>query len=136
MRKSGVITESEEASKEKCASIAPAFMLSIRLWRFCEGVTDTVVPGQTCNSPPLDKRRIVVSEPAVTDEPEPPSFPERAKGPSARTAVTTGWGVGVRLVVVAGWKGEASVRFGFLPRCTTRRFAAESPVKESGASQY
>src|ERR1700704_2748695 len=104
MRKSGVITESEEASSAKCASSAPVFMLSIMLWRFCDGVTDTVVPGQTCTSPPLDRRRTAVSGPAVIAEPVPASvlFPARASGPAARTAVTTGFGADVRLGTVGG----------------------------------
>src|SRR5580692_10769638 len=36
---------------------------------FCEGVTDKVVAGQTRTSPPRGRCRIVVSEPAVTEEP-------------------------------------------------------------------
>jgi hypothetical protein len=63
-------------------------MLSIRLCRFCDGVTDTVVPGQTCTSPPLDSST-AVSGPAVIEEPDSASFPASASGPAARTAVTT-----------------------------------------------
>src|ERR1019366_5810498 len=98
MRKSGVITESEEASRAKCASSAPVFMLSIMLWRSCDGVTDTVVPGQTCTSPPLDRRRTAVSGPAVIAEPAPPSFPAsaaarpRAPRPRPVAARASGWG--------------------------------------------
>src|ERR1035438_2046770 len=55
MRKSGVIPESDDASKSRCASSDPMFILTIRLCRFCDGVIETVVPGQTRNSPPLDK---------------------------------------------------------------------------------
>src|ERR1700690_2774222 len=128
MRKSGVITESEEASSAKCASSAPVFMLSIMLWRFCDGVTDTVVPGQTCTSPPLDRLRMVVSAPAATVEPEPPSLAARANGPGARTAATTGRGPGVTLGTVGGSKGDPFAWVGFFPRCTTRRFPAASQV--------
>ncbi len=38
---------------------------------FCDGVTETVVPGQTRTSPPRDRRRTAVSAPAVIDEPDP-----------------------------------------------------------------
>src|SRR6266851_7158650 len=108
MRKSGVITESDEASRAKCASSAPVFILSIRLCRFCDGVTDTVVPGQTCTSPPLDKRRTAVSGPAVIAEPASLllSLLARASGPAARTAATTGCGAGVRLGTVGVSNGE------------------------------
>src|ERR1019366_9756946 len=82
MRKSCVITESEEASRAKCASSAPVFMLSITLCRLCDGVTDTVVPGQTCTSPPLDRLRMAVSGPAVIEEPDPASFSAIASGPA------------------------------------------------------
>src|SRR5271163_5186555 len=102
MRKSGVITESEEASSAKCASMAPVFMLNIKLCWFFDGVTDTVVPGQTCTSPPLDKLRTTVSAPDVIEEPGSPSFLVRASGPAARTAATTGRGAGVRLGTVGG----------------------------------
>src|SRR5271166_2671630 len=44
-------------------------MPSIRSLEFSEGVTETVVPGQTSTSPPLAKRRIVVLEPAMSDDP-------------------------------------------------------------------
>src|SRR5258707_13553569 len=99
MRKSGVITESEEASRAKCASSAPVFMLSIMLCRFCEGVTDTVVPGQTCTSPPLDRRRTAVSGPAVIQEPPPTSLllPANASGPTGATPRLTAWGTRARL---------------------------------------
>src|SRR6202163_5050690 len=108
MRKSGVITESEEASSARCASSAPVFMLSIRLWRFCDGVTDTVVPGQTCTSPPLDRRRTAVSGPAVIAAPASLllSLPATPGGPAARTAATTGCGAGVRLTTVGCSNGE------------------------------
>src|SRR5271157_5956533 len=128
MRKSGVITESEEASRAKCASSAPVFMLSITLCRFSDGVTDTVVPGQTCTSPPLDRRRTAVSGPAVIAEPAPPSLPASASGPAARTAATTGGGAGVRLGTVGGSNGELLAWLGFFPRRTTRRFPAAYQV--------
>src|SRR5580658_4470522 len=97
MRKSGVITESDEASRAKCASRAPVFMLNITLCRFCDGVTDTVVPGQTWTSPPLDKLRMVVSGPALIVEPTPFSISASATGLADRTAATTGRGAGARL---------------------------------------
>src|SRR6266436_2709659 len=128
MRKSGVITESDEASSAKCASSAPVFMLSIMLCRFCEGVTDTVVRGQTCTSPPLDRRTMVVSGPAVIEEPVLRSLSASASGPAARTAAIIGGGDGVRLTTVAGWNGELFAWLGSFPRCTTRRFPAASQV--------
>src|SRR5258708_12437703 len=95
----------EGGARAKGASRAPVFMLSIRLCRFCDGVIDTVVPGQTCTSPPLDRRRTAVSGPAVIAEPASLllsllSLPARASGPAARTAATTGCGAGVRLTTV------------------------------------
>src|SRR5258708_37804512 len=94
----------EGGARAKGASRAPVFMLSIRLCRFCDGVIDTVVPGQTCTSPPLDRRRTAVSGPAVIAEPASLllslSLPANARGPAARTAATTGCGAGVRLTTV------------------------------------
>src|SRR5208337_2017285 len=49
--------------------MAPVLMPSIKARPLCEDVTDTVVPGQTRTSPPRPRRRIAVSEPAVTEEP-------------------------------------------------------------------
>src|SRR5260370_27936274 len=131
MRKSGVITESEEASSAKCASSAPVFMLSIMLCRFCEGVTDTVVPGQTWTSPPLDRRRTAVSGPAVIEEPAPPSFllPANASGPPARTPPITGCGAGGTLTTDADLKRGLLALLGFFPEGTTRGFPRASPVE-------
>src|ERR1700741_4963803 len=44
-------------------------MPNIKSRFLCEGVTEIVVPGQTWTSPPWGRRRIVVSDPAVTVEP-------------------------------------------------------------------
>src|SRR5437879_10761086 len=44
-------------------------MPSISSLPFCEEVTETVVPGHTCTSPPRCKRRMAVSTPAVSEEP-------------------------------------------------------------------
>src|SRR5580692_6426047 len=132
MRKSGVITESDDASSAKCASIAPVFMLSIRLCRFCDGVTDTVVPGQTLNSPPLDSLTIAVSGPAVIDDPDPASFLTSASGPAARTSATTGFCPAVKLGVPAGSNGELFAATAARPRCTTSRFPAASHVYVRG----
>src|SRR5271169_836315 len=103
-------------------------MLSIRLCRLSDGVTDTVVPGQTCTSPPLDRRRTAVSGPAVIAEPAPPLSSANASGPAVRTAVTTGCGAGVRLGTVGDSNGEFFAWLGFFPRCTTKRFPAASQV--------
>src|SRR5208282_5462252 len=135
MRKSGVITESEEASSAKCASSAPVFMLSIRLCRFCDGVIDTVVPGQTRTSPPLDRLSTVVSAPAVIVDPKDPEFPEIEIGPAARTADTTGSDAGATPTTVGNLNGEVSALSGSRPRCTTRRLPAASQVKARGATR-
>src|SRR5277367_4009025 len=100
MRKSGVRTESEEASRSRCVSSAPVFILNIRLWRFSDGVNERVVPGQTSTSPPLERLTTAVSALAVIAEPTSPSFAASVNGPAARTDATTGWGEGMMLVTV------------------------------------
>src|SRR5208282_2275258 len=84
--------------------------------RFSDGVTDTVVPGQTCTSPPLDRRRKAVSGPAVIAEPAPPLSSASDSGPAVRTAVTTGCGADVRLGTVGDSNGELFAWLGFFPR--------------------
>src|ERR1700722_15898578 len=127
MRKSGVITVSDEASRPKCASMAPVFRPNITLCWFCDGVTDKVVPGQTCTSPPLERRKMAVSGPAVTDDAALPLFPASARGPSARTTDIAGAGEEVRLGTPDFLNGVfACVWPGLFPRCTTRRFPAAS----------
>src|SRR5262252_9511771 len=91
---------------------------------FCEGVTDTVVPGQTCTSPPRDRRSVAVSAPAVIDEPEARPLPATACGPAARTSAT-GCGTELRFKVGGAWNGDVGDSAGgFFPRCTTSLFPA------------
>src|SRR5580658_10145666 len=108
-------------------------MLSITLCRFCDGVTETVVPGHTCTSPPDERLTTAVSGPAVIVEPEPASFPVRANGLAVRTEATTGCGDCVRLGTVGVSNGELRAWSDALPRCTTRRLPAASHVKARGA---
>src|ERR1700683_3966966 len=44
-------------------------MPSIKSFELFDGVTETVVPGQTRTSPPLDNANTVVSLPAVKEDP-------------------------------------------------------------------
>ena len=69
---------------------------------FSEGVIESVVPGQTRNSPPLDKLRTAVSAPAENEVPTLSAFDARAIGPAARIAFTTGCGAEVRVATVGG----------------------------------
>src|SRR5437879_1147093 len=106
-------------------------MPSIRSRLFCDGVTETVVPGQTRTSPPRGNCKIAVSEPAVTEEPAPRRFPARTTVPDPLvTGTTVGVAVIARLATVGGWNGD------FLPavsssagwRRTIRRLPAASHV--------
>src|ERR1051326_6903811 len=53
-------------------------MPNIRSRLLCDGVTETVVPGQTRTSPPRGRCRTVVSDPAVTEDPAPMRLPDIA----------------------------------------------------------
>ena len=76
--------------------------------------------------PPLERLRTAVSAPAVNDDPTLFSLLTSANGPAARTAFTTGFGPGVRLATVGGWKGERDGSLGFFPRWMTSRLPAAS----------
>ena len=70
---------------------------------------------------------MVVLALAVNEDPRLPSLAEIASGPSARTAVTTGWGARLRLATL----GASTEDFGeskLLPRCITIRFPVDSQV--------
>src|SRR5260370_40512015 len=98
-------------------------MLSIRLCRFCDGVTYAVVPGQTWTSPPLDRRRTAGSGPAGIEEPAPPSLllPANASGPAARTPAITRWGAGGRPATGGHRNREMPARLGFFSGLPTQR---------------
>src|SRR5208283_3840815 len=112
---------------------------SNRLCRFAEGIIETVVPGQTRNSPPLDKLSTAVSAPAANDEPTRPVSLASASGPAARTALITAFGAastaGISVGAVAGSKGEWLSSVGFFPRCTTSRLPNAFHSKVLGASK-
>src|SRR5579863_1568138 len=106
-------------------------MPSIRSRLFGEGVTDTVVPGQTRTSPPPDKRKIVVSDPAVMVEPEPMRLPAITVAPEPLvTGTTAGVAPKDNAGDVGGWFGDGLPAFtssGGLSR-TISRFPAPSQV--------
>ena len=56
---------------------------------FGEGVTETVVPGHTRTSPPRARCRTSVSDPAVTDDPEPSRLPASTSAPAPPVTGTT-----------------------------------------------
>src|SRR6266700_3455140 len=71
--------------------MAPVLRPSIRSRFVFEDVTETVVPGHTRTSPPADKRRIAVSDPAVIADPEPIRLPANTKAPEPLvTGITAG----------------------------------------------
>jgi len=67
-------------------------MPNIKACPFCEEVTDTVVPGHIRTSPPLSRRRIEVSEPAVTEDPAVMWLPARISAPDEPGANGTATG--------------------------------------------
>src|SRR5208337_3125737 len=78
----------------------------------CEGVIETEVPGHTKTSPPRDRRRIAVSEPAVSDEPAARRLPASTNAPEppvrGRAAgAVSGDGPGGRFGPAGGWPDVA-----------------------------
>src|SRR5579863_3504837 len=67
-------------------------MPSIKAFVPVEGVTETVVPGQTRTSPPLDNRNTAVSLPAVSDDPAANRLSANTTSP---TPLVTGTNAGV-----------------------------------------
>src|SRR5579872_606683 len=49
----------------------PVLMPNIKSRLLCDGLTESVVPGHTRTSPPRGKCKMVVSDPAVMDDPDP-----------------------------------------------------------------
>src|SRR5579872_2603069 len=49
----------------------PVLMPNIKSRLLCDGLIESVVPGQTRTSPPRGKCKMVVSDPAVMEDPEP-----------------------------------------------------------------
>src|ERR1039458_2006560 len=81
-------------------------MPSIKSFVVFEGVTETVVPGQTRTSPPLDKRKTAVSLPAVRDDPAANRLPANITSPTPLvTGTTAGAAAGASDSACGGWNG-------------------------------
>src|SRR5580658_2059717 len=80
-------------------------MPSIKSLAFCEGVTETVVPGQTRTSPPLDKSSTAVSLPAVRDDPAAKRFPAKTTSPTPPVTGTAG-AAGANERTCGGWEED------------------------------
>src|ERR1700734_4515279 len=94
-------------------------MPSIRSFALFEGVTETVVPGQTRISPPLDNCNIVVSLPEVRDCPAPNCLSATTISPAP---LLTGRTSGAEADKTCGdWKG------GFPLPAFASVFESESP---------
>src|SRR5277367_2087045 len=108
-------------------------MPSISSCLLFDGVTETVVPGQTRISPPRDKARTAVSEVAVTEAPAPMRLPASTTVPGPPDTGTTAGAEAVARVDAAGggvfWRESAlelESPAGF--RRIIRRFPAASQV--------
>src|ERR1700741_309859 len=64
-------------------------MPNIKSRLLCEGVTEIVVPGQTCTWPPWGRRRMVVSDPAVIVDPFSSRLSANTVAPDAPATGTT-----------------------------------------------
>src|ERR1700678_2341354 len=115
-------------------------MPSIKSFAVFEGVTETVVPGQTRTSPPLDKYNTAVSLPAVRDDPAANRLPDNTTSPTPLvTGTTAGVAAGVNASTCGGWKGDfllavfgsLSVSPGGFSR-TISRFQATYPLYPNG----
>src|SRR5271170_6151594 len=92
---------------------------NIKSLAFFEGVTETVVPGQTRTSPPLDKCSIAVSLPAVRDEPAAKRLPANTTSPTPLvTGTTAGSAAGANDATCGGSKGD------FLPAALAASLAS------------
>src|ERR1019366_38706 len=81
-------------------------MPSIKSFAVFEGVTETVVPGQTRTSPPLDNRNTAVSLPAVRDDPAANCLPANTTSPTPLvTGTTAGAAAGANDSTCGGWNG-------------------------------
>src|SRR5258708_37319201 len=85
----------------------PVLMPNSKSLVFFEGVTETVVPGQTRTSPPLDNRNTAVSPPAVKDDPAANCLPAITTSPSPLvTGTTAGVATGASGSTCGGWRGD------------------------------
>src|SRR3979409_394803 len=105
-------------------------MPSISSCLFFDGVTETVVPGHTRTSPPCERCNTAVSEPAVTDEPEPMRLPASTTAPCPPETGTSAGDVVEKLTTDGGWKGDFVPAFGSSGgfKRTRSRFPAASQV--------
>src|SRR5438477_12857723 len=72
---------------------------------FLDAVTETVLFGQTCNSPPREMCKTAVSVLAVTDDPDPMRLPTITAEPAPleETGTTAGFAAVENVEMVAGW---------------------------------
>src|SRR5580698_8988181 len=103
-------------------------MPSIKSFELFEGVTETVVPGQTRTSPPLDNANTVVSLPAVKEDPAANRLSAKTTSPTPPGMGTTA-AAGVKDTACGGWIADFSLAAlgssGALSR-TIRRLPAAS----------
>src|SRR5580698_496972 len=82
-------------------------MPSIKSFAFFEGVTESVVPGQTRTSPPRERCNTAVSLPAVRDDPAANRLPANTTSPTPPvTGTTAGVATGVNDKTCGGWNGD------------------------------
>ncbi len=98
-------------------------MPSISSLPFCEEVTETVVPGQTCTSPPRCKRRMAVSTPAVSEEPVAMRLPAITTAPEFPGVIGTATGCTPEVNAGTEGKAEPSSSGRGRRRITSRLFA-------------
>src|SRR6267143_7008779 len=84
-------------------------MPSINSCPFFDAVTETVLPGQTCTSPPRAMCRTAVSALAVTEEPFPIRLPASTIEPDGRglRGTTAGCTPALNVDTVVGWAGRS-----------------------------
>src|SRR5437899_9859451 len=105
-------------------------MPNIRSWVFLDAVTETVLPGQTCNSPPRAMCRTAVSALAVIEEPLPMRLPAITADPVGReaTGTTTGCAAEPKVETVAGWAGGGATALAFGSSGGFRRMVSRFPA--------
>src|SRR5271166_668645 len=106
-------------------------MPSIKSLVLFEGVTETVVPGQTRTSPPRDNASVVVSLPAVRDDPAANRLSATTTSPiPLLTGIAAGAAVVDNDTTCGGWNGDlaafaSAIESGGFSR-TIRRLPAAS----------
>src|SRR5271169_905914 len=104
-------------------------MPSIKSFVFFAGVTETVVPGQTRTSPPLDNFNTAVSLPAVKVDPAANCLPASTTSPTPLlTGTTTGSAEGAAESTCGGWNGD------FLPAVLGASIGFSRTIKRSPAT--